>query len=163
MPRIAPRSYYLILRVDTVDQVFEHGRDANDRVVPTPITVRVADLRPTAFTASVPLIAAGGTLTVACTVLNEGTAPAAGTWLDQVRLSTDATFDLGDTYLANVDRNGPITAGASYDVANQGVTIPAGTPPGTYWLVLHVDVGGIPVFEAGEEGDNTAAIPLVVN
>jgi subtilase family serine protease len=158
----APGAYFLVFKTDAALVVTESDEANNTAITAIPITVQLPDLVPTAFSTPTTTITAGQTLQVTFTVANQGTAMASGTWIDQVRLSTDATFDTGDTFLHNVLPAGPLAAGDSYTVTNESITIPAGTTPGAYFLVFKTDV--LNAVTEGNEANNTAiaAIPITV-
>ena len=160
----AAGEYFILLVSDVQRQVFEDGQEANNVwPTPVPLTVQTPDLVPTAFTSSQGAVVSGQRMSVSFTVENQGTGEALGNWIDQLWLSTDPVRDAGDTFLGNVDRAGPFVAGGSYAVSDRIVTIPAGQPAGTYYLLLVIDVGNS-VFESGQDANNVwpTPIPLTV-
>jgi hypothetical protein len=78
----------------------------------------------------------GLTTTASCTVLNQGAA-SAGTSNLKYYLSTDNTYSAGDILLAT-DAVAALNASASAAVS-ETVTIPAGTTPGTYYILFFAD------------------------
>jgi subtilase family serine protease len=113
---------------------------------------------PTDFTAPA-TGAAGGQITVSFTVQNQGTASASPTWTDQVVFSTDTILG-GDTVLANVAHSTAVAANASYS-ASRMVTLPD-VPPGTYYVLLRLDVLTKVPEGAGEGNNVTTALPIVI-
>lgn len=80
----------------------------------------------------------GQPVTIAYTVTNAGANPAPGSWYDNLFLSTDGAWDLGDAFLGRVRHAGGVAAGASYA---ETLTAPLpGVTPGTYKLIVRTDV-----------------------
>jgi len=94
------------------------------------------DLIPLTPAASPVSVLDGQTATASCTVKNQGTA-ASGTSNLKYYLSTDNTYAAGDVLLA-ADAVVALAAGASF-AASELVTIPAGTTPGTYYILFVAD------------------------
>ena len=117
---------------------------------------------PTAFDTPTTAITAGEALQVTYAVANQGAGAAPGTWADHIRLSTDTTYDAGDTLLDNVVPVGPLAAGNSYTKTNVSITIPADTTPGAYFLVFKTDAFGS-VTETNEANNTATAIPITVH
>jgi len=99
----------------------------------------------------------GQTTTASCTVKNQGTA-ASGTSNLKYYLSTDNTYAAGDVLLAT-DAVAALAAGASAAVSEL-VTIPAGTTPGTYYVLFYADADA-QVTETNEI-NNVGSIQLTV-
>ena len=98
-------------------------------------------------------VRAGITVTASDTVMNQGADPA-GITTTRFYLSTNVTLDAGDVPLDGMRPVGSLAAG----VASTGttvLTIPAGTAPGTYFVIGRADAGDA-VIES-TEGNNTAA------
>ena len=95
----------------------------------------------------------GQTTTASCTVLNQGAASAGASSLNYY-LSTDNTFGTGDILLAT-DVVGALNASSSSAVSKV-VTIPAGTIPGTYYVIFAADANA-QVAEANETNNNGSA------
>jgi hypothetical protein len=94
--------------------------------------------------------AAGAAVPVTYTIRNIGSSASVAT-TTKVYLSTDATFDGGDTEIGS-DGTLPVPAGGSRtDVAN--TTIPGGTTPGVYHLITRADATTIQ--PETNEGNNT--------
>ncbi len=98
---------------------------------------------PTTVRAGEPVQFPAGTVTVQ----NAGTLPA-GPRRYGLYLSADRTLDLlpsglvdaaRDTLLGTVGLTDPLAAAGADSVPPQSVTIPAGTAPGTYYLILYAD------------------------
>lgn len=99
----------------------------------------------------------GHTTTAACTVLNQGAASAGASSL-KYYLSTDNTYNAGDILLAT-DAVAALNAGSGIAVS-EVVTVPAGTTPGTYYLMFVADADA-QVAEVNEN-NNTGSAQLTV-
>ncbi len=87
---------------------------------------------------SAPLsVAAGSSISVAETVLNQG-GGAGGVSTTRFYLSLNAALDAGDTELGGA-RSVPVLAAGASSAGSTGVTIPAGTPTGGYYLLVVSD------------------------
>jgi subtilase family serine protease len=157
LPKMPPATYYLLMRTDTLGQVYEGGADANNDASPVPITITTPDLVPTDLTA--PQSATHGTqISVSFTVANQGAATADPNWNDQVSLSTDPLVG-NDTVLLITARTIGLAAGATY-TTSQTVTLPNVTP-GTYYLLLQADVVN-GVYEGGADANNLKAVQITI-
>ena len=99
----------------------------------------------------------GQTTNASCTVLNQGAA-SAGTSNLKYYLSTDNTYSTGDILLAT-DAVPALNANASYASAKV-VTVPAGTVPGTYYILFFADADS-QVAEVNET-NNVGSAQIVV-
>ncbi|TAK36653.1 MAG: hypothetical protein EPO21_01945 [Chloroflexota bacterium] len=151
-------SYYLIVRTDVFDGVKESDESNNSYAVPLTLMVKPGpDLVPTDFTASSAGIG-GQTITLTWTITNQGTSDAAPSWQDRVYLSTDNSYDGGDTYVTSVTQSVTATAGSSYTVT-RSVTLPK-VAAGNYYLVLLTDhFNGVKELA---ETNNSSAVPIAV-
>jgi subtilase family serine protease len=100
---------------------------------------------------------AGATISVTDTTKNEGQGVAAST-TTRVYLSANTSVDSSDASLGS--RVVPALAVAQASTATSSITIPAGTPPGSYYLVVRADADGV-VAEAGE-GNNTRSRAIAI-
>ena len=136
---LADGTYYLIFQADRGNNQPESNE--GDNLKTSAITISNADLVVTDITA--PDAAAGGqTVNVQWTGKNQGAGTAFSSyWYDEVYLSTDATFDAGDTYLAGIWTGDvtPVAPGATY-TRSVNVTLPGGRPDGNYYLIVKADV-----------------------
>ncbi len=99
----------------------------------------------------------GQTTTTSCSVKNQGTS-ASGTSNLKYYLSTDNTYSVGDILLGT-DAIAALGAGASV-AAGKTVTIPAGTTPGTYYMLFYADADA-QVTETNET-NNVGSVQLTV-
>jgi subtilase family serine protease len=87
-------------------------------------------------------------------------AGAAGASSTAVYLSTNATWDGGDTLLNS--RAVPALAGGAYSTGPISITIPGATAPGTYYLIWKADNGSA-VTETDETNNTKAKAITVLN
>lgn len=126
-------AYHLVAHVDPANLVEEASEADNVRTRPLTVAV-TADL--TVNAVSAPGRAARGTVvSVGDTVKNTGQGMAPASTLT-LRLSTNQTYDDADVELAT--REVPPLGARASDSAVTPVTIPAGTPPGNYYVVARV-------------------------
>jgi hypothetical protein len=92
----------------------------------------------------------GQSLTVTWQVTNQGLSAAAGPWVDDVYLSTDAQSTSG-TLLTSFTYNDSLAVGSSYQ-QTAAITLP--TDPGTYWIVVTTNATG--TVSEGTMTNNTA-------
>ena len=139
-----------------------HGGTDSAAVTVTVTAAATADLEVTAIDGPTgSLVGHPAVATVTWTVTNTGdSAGTASTWVDRVRLSTDAVLgNADDVTLAEASRSGALAPGASY-VASRTVTLPLGLT-GTVRLYVQADAASqVPEFDG--EGNNASA-PLVVD
>ncbi len=125
--------YYIIAVADGNGDVLETAESNN--ALARAIAIG-GDLVVTAFT--VPAFGApASNITVTDTTANQGGGPATES---QTRfyLSTNATFDAGDTLLSGA-RTIPPLAGGANSTGTSTVTLPADLGPGTYYLIARAD------------------------
>jgi hypothetical protein len=102
----------------------------------------------------------GGTVSLSgWTVKNQGTA-ASGDFSNGFYLSSNAVISSTDTYLTG-NANTSLAAGASFAWGGPGLTIPAGTAPGTYYIGILVDhTNAVGEFN---EGNNYVSVPIAIS
>ena len=124
--------YYLIAKADGDDAIAEITETNNTRAgviaVGPDLVVNVVTGPASA--------AAGQAITVGDTTRNQGGGAAAGS-TTRFYLSTNATLDGGDVLLGM--RVVPSIAGGATDTGSVSVTIPAGTVPGSYYVLAKAD------------------------
>lgn len=148
--------YYLIVRADSRDAVYEHAGDNNNLFISDSITLILTppiDLEVTKV--QIPGRAnAGEKHTFSYTVQNKGgSATENRMWSDRVFISKSPVFDRknaidlgGDIYRASLE------PGAFYSI-NISLLIPANTPAGDYYMYMSTDDGNS-VYEADHENNN---------
>jgi subtilase family serine protease len=116
------------------------------------------DLTVSALTAPAGALA-GSTIAVTDTTANQiGAGPAAAS-TTKLYLSTNATWDAADTLLGSRPVPGLAPGGTSAGPTN--LTIPPGTPTGTYYIIARADAGGALIESV--ETNNTRAIVIRVS
>jgi subtilase family serine protease len=155
LPGVPAGNYYLIVKADGQDYIYEADEANNARAFP--LTITTPDLTPTALTPNGPIIA-GQWLDVSWTVKNQGTGEARAAWLDGLYLSTDNVLDGSDTLLTQTWKSENVAAGASY-TQTQNVLLP-GVPAGSYYLIVKADDQGY-IYEA-DEANNARAFPVTI-
>ena len=130
---LAAGSYYVIAKADYQDALTESSESNNVRANGV---VRIGpDLVITAITAPTTAVA-GGTFTISETTKNQG-AGGAGTSVTRFYLSLNASLEPADVALAS--RSIAFLPAGSSSVATTPVTLPAGTPAGTYYVIALAD------------------------
>ncbi len=89
-------------------------------------------------------------------VLNDGLAPASGSWVDRIYISKDAQLG-GDTLLGTVNFNGSLGVSQTY-TRTQSVLLPS--QPGNFWILIVTDDGGS--VTEGSERNNVLARPVTI-
>ena len=143
----ATGAYYLIANADGDSQVPETQESNNTsfRGVQIGPDLAVSSLSgPSKGAAGVPFV-------VTDTTTNQGGGETGGSTVS-FYLSADGTFDAGDTSL-NVSRTIPTLAAGATSSAQTTLTIPAGTPAASYYIIAKVDPENA-VVET-QEGNNT--------
>jgi subtilase family serine protease len=128
-------TYYLLAKADAGSTVTETVETNNSMSR----TIQVGpDLRVSAFAAPAS-VAAGGSVSVTDTAVNQGGAPA-GASTTRYFLSANLTLDAGDVYLA--ERAVPGLAVNQSNSAATALQVPAGTAAGSYYLLAQADGAG---------------------
>jgi len=143
----ATGAYFVIARADADGEVPETVESNN-------VTARALSVGPdlaiSAF--SVPFaIAAGSTVSVSDTVVNQGGGPAASS-ATRYFLSTNVNLDAADILLP-ASRTVPALAPNGSSAGVTPVPIPGGLAPGTYYLFVKADGDG--TVTESQEGNNT--------
>lgn len=151
-----PGTFYIVGKADADNTIVETVESNNT----TARLIKIGpDLTVSIVTVSPSTVVAGALLTVTDAVANQGAEAAAPT-TTRFYLSTNLTLDAGDTPLAGsrlvpqIDPNGAHSGPTA-------VTIPAGTPPGNYFLLAKADADGS-VVESSET-NNVGARAIKVN
>ena len=135
---LVPAAYFLIAHADDGRVVAETSETNNTRVATAKVKVG-ADL--TVVSVSAPAIAgAGASLTIVDSIENEGGASSTPTEA-VLYLSTNTTFDTSDVELGR--RPVGVIAAGSVDSASVMVTVPVGTPVGSYYVIETVDAADV--------------------
>src|SRR5438876_5393163 len=130
-----PGTRYLIVRADGGPTVGESNETNNTRT--KSITVTGPDLYVSALSAPTSAVA-GSTITVNDTTKNQGLAPAAASTTSYY-LSIDSIYATTDTPIGS--RVVVTLLSGTSNTGSATVTIPAGTPAGTYYIIARADSG----------------------
>jgi hypothetical protein len=145
---------YVCAIADDLGQVAETSETNNTAF--TTISIVRPDLTVSALSAPAK-VAPGGALTANATVANGGTATAGASRLG-FYLSTDATCTTGDTFLGS--RAVPALAAGGSSAGGSGLTVPAATALGSYYLcAIADDLGAV---TESSEANNTRNSALSV-
>ncbi len=145
-PGTLPGAYYIIAKADGAGVVSEGSETNNTKYLSVKI---LPDLVVSALTGP-SYVAPGTAFTVSCTTANVGTGTA-GASSTYFYLSSNTTWDAGDTYLAS-QLIGVLPAGGS-SAFSKTMTVPLGTLPGTYYIIARADATNAVV--EGSETNNT--------
>jgi subtilase family serine protease len=128
-------AYYVIARADgddAVSEIYENNNVASRSLRVGP------DLTLSSLTAPT-TAGAGATIAVADTTRNAGAGAAEAT-TTRFYLSANSSWDAGDALLGA--RAVPALAALATSSGSTPATIPAGTAPGTYWIIARADADG---------------------
>jgi len=156
-----PGTYFLGACADSLGAVTESSETNNCLASTTTLTVTSGgkDVVIEGLGVSPTSVVAGGSMTVSYTVANRGTTTITEDFQERLYLSGDAALGadtlLGTSHLHTANLATGVTHGNS-----QAVTIPAGTAPGSYFLLVQGDASGA-VTEMNE-GNNVVAVPVTV-
>ena len=157
MPQWPIGVYYLILKVDGYNYVFEPN-EINNKLAPVTITLGLPDLAPIHLYIMENALV-GSPVRVVYTVTNRGNEIAYASWYDHLYLSSNAILDSQDYSLGSWYQNQSITNGFAYTRTNT-VSFPQ-WPDGTYYFILHVDNWDY-IFESSED-NNTSVCAVTVS
>jgi uncharacterized repeat protein (TIGR01451 family) len=137
IPATATNAYYLFVVVDDPyegDFVSEETKTNN--IGELALATAAPDLAPVSL--QVPVVSvAGGTVSVVCTVTNQGAASAQGTWYDGIYGSVNSVFDGNAVRLLEPSLSHNVAAGGNYAWTNS-VTMPQISGQ-SYYLFVVVD------------------------
>ena len=149
------------VRIGTIGDVFENGREKNERASAFPVVISLpppADLRVQGIVGP-PEARVGNTVDLRWTVRNTSLETAAGTWYDSVYLSSDGVWDVNDRLLGRTSFTGNVLPGQEYDSVLTA-RIPAVTP-GNYRLIVRADIFNQVYEDQGDANNITAATDVM--
>jgi subtilase family serine protease/sugar lactone lactonase YvrE len=151
----ATGTYYVIARADA-DGVLPESNEANNTKA---VSIRVSPPDLIVSAISVPTTGGAGLTIIATnTTKNQtNTGPAAAS-TTRFYLSSNSTWDAGDTLIGS-QAVGTLAPGAS-EVHSTSLTIPAGTTPGTKYVIAKADADGL--VPETLETNNTASDTIVI-
>jgi subtilase family serine protease len=155
LPIVAPGSYFLIVKTDNGDNVFEgQGKNNNTRTLVLPIDVPPVDLQVTAVNAPASVFS-GQSLTIDWTIQNTGNSRTVGSnWTDAVVLSLDQIDDPTDRVIGYLQHEGALNGGANY-TATTDVAVPSGLA-GQYYIFIRADRNN-QLAESNENNNSSGA------
>ena len=150
----ATGSYFVVARADANGQIAESVETNNGAFAPIKIG---PDLTESALSVAGTLTA-GGAINVTDTAKNAG-GGAAGASTTRFYLSSNGGFDANDQFICS--RDVPALGPGDISLATTPCTIPAGTAPGSMFLIGVVD--GLSAVTETSETNNTRAISIRIN
>ncbi|MEW5802681.1 MAG: CARDB domain-containing protein [bacterium] len=155
-------NYYILIKTDKNNSVWENNKDNNVRVSDTPVTISLvrSDLQVETATSSTAGIA-GQLITVQWTVINAGPETTAiGNWLDKVYLSRDETLNTqSDKLLGSVPQSNALDPAHTYS-RSQDFQLTQGIE-GAYYIIIAADADDN-LYEYNAENNNTFCIPSAI-
>lgn len=148
--------YYVGAIVDSGNSVTESNESNNSFTLGSILISSHSDLKAVAIGTVTPSPTGGASISVDTTITNESTV-ATGAFDFQVYLSTNATWDAGDTLMDTVTVAGGL-AGLATDNRSTSVNLPF-VDSGNYYLILKVDTGG--AVDEFDEGNNVISSAVV--
>jgi len=118
------------------------------------------DLVIEALTLSSTTVLPGGSLTVSYNVANRGTTTVTETYTERIYLSSNATYEAGDTLLGTSHGHTQDLATNVTHAHSQAVTIPSGTVAGSYYILVRAD--SLTAVTEVLEGNNVTAKGITV-
>ncbi|MCB9854669.1 MAG: hypothetical protein H6818_03200 [Phycisphaerales bacterium] len=163
LPLVAAGDYFIIVRTDDGNDVFEAGTgEANNlSISPFIVTGDASDLSIVSIS-SPDAVQSGQSVHVAWTVTNAGTLTTnAVAWVDHVYLSTDQLIDSGDLILGARTHSqlGGLPVGESYTQSADFLVPPL--VGGIFYILVRTDVNNS-VFETNEN-NNVLSAAMVIN
>ncbi|MCW5625863.1 MAG: hypothetical protein KIT73_14215, partial [Burkholderiales bacterium] len=154
--------YYVLVRTDVANTVYEHVYEGNNvGFDATPINVLLTpppDLEVDSIATAVDVIA-GTTLGIDYRVVNYGaTATPNAVWTDGFYLSTDSVLDAGDRLIGSFRHGGALPVDGFYD-RHVDLTVPFDLE-GAFYLLIHTDSGN-EVFELDNDNNVVASTQTV--
>jgi subtilase family serine protease len=135
LPDVPAGTWYLIARADSAEAVDETNETNNTRIAVVQVGPDLlVSLGVVSFNQT-----AGATINLTDTVRNQG-AGDAGPSTTRLYLSSNYLFDPSDLPLGS--RAVPAIAGGASQSGTTSIVIPAGTAPGTYYLIAVADADG---------------------
>ncbi len=156
------QTYYLIARADADAVIGETNEGNNNKAVSIQIINNTGNVPlPDFYVSSVSALSsanAGDTISVSDTT-NKGGSCATGASTTKIYLSTDNRYSSGDTELGS--RAVPaFGSGYQNSSGSNSVTIPTGTPSGSYYIIGRADANGV-IAETNEWNNNKVA-PITI-
>ncbi|GAA4042386.1 hypothetical protein GCM10022409_30480 [Hymenobacter glaciei] len=152
----APGNYYVLFVADPANAVAEVNETNNVRSLALSIVAATVDLTNNSVYLSATSVTAGGSTQASSYLYNQGNALASPATLGYY-LSTNQTLDANDVLLAN---NTGTVYGGSYSSRYATITVPTGTPIGSYYVLFVADY--LSQLAETNESNNVSAVALQV-
>jgi hypothetical protein len=164
VPATMSGSYYVYVKVDGANEIYEHTDEGNNIVRSGPVNIvppPSPDLSVVSLSAP-SLASAGNSITIGWTVRNEGPGSTqAPGWLDLVFLSADQNLDVNsDVQLLWVPRREPLSIGDSY-TRSHDVAVPVDLA-GEYYVIVVVDQTSLTGDATRANNVAVSAVPTTV-
>ena len=156
----APGNYFILVQADALGAVSESNEGNNITAAALTVTVSTRDLVIENLALSLASVAPGGSTAASHNVANRGTVTVTATYTDRIYLSTDQAYDAADILLGSSHGHTADLAPNATHSNSQAVTIPAGTVPGNYFILVRADALG--TVAESDEGNNVTAVALTV-
>ena len=146
IPAVTSKTYYIVAKADANTSVTELTETNNNRSK----SIKIGpDLIVSTLTAPISAVR-GSTITITESVKNNGGGDA-GASTTKLYLSTNSTWDAGDTYLG--ERTVPALAALATSSGSTNMTIPSDIAAGTYYIIVVSDAG-LAIVEINETNNN---------
>jgi len=145
-------NYYVCAKADSAGAITELDETNNTLCSAATVSVPQSDLVMTAVSTTATILAPGGAFTLANTAQNQGNFPA-GSSAVGFHLSTNTTYGDGDDVAMTATRTIASLAAGATSASTTGLTVPAATPFGTYYVCAMADSGNT-VSESNETNNS---------
>ncbi|MGH7830350.1 MAG: galactose oxidase-like domain-containing protein, partial [Candidatus Binatia bacterium] len=158
----AAGNYFILVRGDALGAVVESNELNNVTAVPLTVTASTSgkDLVIENLAASPVGVSVGGNTTVSYVVANRGSVKVTETYTDKIYLSANQTYETADTLLGTSHGHTSDLALNATHSASYPVTIPAGTAPGNYFILVRTDA--LAKVTEVNESNNVTAVTVTV-
>ncbi|NLD49087.1 MAG: hypothetical protein GX660_18160, partial [Clostridiaceae bacterium] len=139
IPSEVSGNYYLLLRADSRDDIYEYNAEENNIEV---VNVEIIKLPPAdlkVHSIHVPEKAVPGEkVTINWNVVNKGISKAKGYMTDSIYISEDKTWDINDIHFGDLRYS--IDLETNFEVENHLTSEMPGTVPGDYYVIIQTDI-----------------------
>jgi CARDB len=157
LPAYISDTFYVHVRTDRLNQVYEATDEQNNTRVSLPINVILRptpDLAVSNVSVAADTVSVNQPLAIFWAERNDGAATAQPSWTDEIILSADTVYNPGTDIILGNPQNELLVSLASRNVQSQ-VLIPANQPQGSYYFFTRTDRNN-QVFEANRENNNVS-------